>query len=525
MTMRSARLSRGFPPNAQVALAFALALGVRLIGIEGRAMWYDEAFAVLFSQKGLGAMLYGTLTTTNGAAADVHPLLYYTTLDGWMRLFGIGPVAVRLYSVLLSLAALGVLYLLARRLFGHRTAIFALLIAAVAPFNVQYGQEARMYALLSLLLLCTTYCFVRGAAAARGLGWWVGFGVCAALAMYAQQLAGFYLIALGLVAVARRDLRTLLGAAFGTVIALIVYGPWLIQLPAQFGKIGAYWIARPGIPELLLTLRTFVFVDMDVPSVAALLISLVAALLAVALVLVQAAAVQRRPARFGHDRFGLLLALWLAFAPMALMWLVSQAKPVYLNRALLPSALLFYIALGWLFSKGRLPRPIALILAVALGLSAVSGMAAFASWDSFPRGAFRQVAASIQAQATAGGTGIIHANKLTAIPFAYYDQLDRRSTAGARERYIADPPGSASDTLAPATQDVLGLPAETCIQAAARDAAQVLYIKFERQGDADLPWLRAHFSGERATAYGDLTVYTFAGPDAAPRSEECPKTP
>ena len=66
---------------AMLLLAFLL----RVLNLNGRALWYDEAFAVLFSEKGLNAMLYGTLTPAGGAAADVHPLLYYTSLDGWMR--------------------------------------------------------------------------------------------------------------------------------------------------------------------------------------------------------------------------------------------------------------------------------------------------------------------------------------------------------------------------------------------------------------------------------------------------------
>lgn len=531
----AAAAPQGIPPVSQVILALVAGLALRLIGIDGRAMWYDEAFAVLFSQKGLGAMLYGTLTTTNGAAADVHPLLYYFTLDGWMRIFGARPEAVRWYSVMVSLAGLLILYLLARRLFGHPAAIAALLIAAVSPFAVQYGQEARMYALLVLLLLSATYCFVRGAQAeGRAIGWWAAFGVAAGLAMYTQQLAGFYLVALGLAGLTLRGRNAQKGLIFGVLVALIVYGPWLIQLPAQFGKVGAYWIEKPGIPELLLTLRTFVFVDMDVPSVPALILSLVAGLLTVAFLIVGALPVLTgRRGGPPAARFGLALALWLAVAPPALMWIVSQARPVYLNRALLPSAYAFYLALGWLLARpasntplrtqGALPRPIAGLVSGALALSALFGLAAFAGWQTFPRGQFAQVVAMLRNRAQEG-TAIIHANKITAIPFAYYDQIRGTPPTGAPEQYIADPPGSATDTLAPATQAVLGLPADPCIGTAAGGRTQVFYIKFDRQGDADLPWLRAHYAQESAAFYNDLTVYTFDVPDAVARAGGCEAT-
>src|SRR5260221_13279110 len=45
-----------------IFLILLVALLLRLIALGSRTLWYDEAFAVLFSEKGLDAMLYGTLT-------------------------------------------------------------------------------------------------------------------------------------------------------------------------------------------------------------------------------------------------------------------------------------------------------------------------------------------------------------------------------------------------------------------------------------------------------------------------------
>ena len=56
-----------------------LAFLIRLIGITSRPIWYDEAFAILFSAKGPAAMVYGTLAPTGTGAADIHPLGYYTS--------------------------------------------------------------------------------------------------------------------------------------------------------------------------------------------------------------------------------------------------------------------------------------------------------------------------------------------------------------------------------------------------------------------------------------------------------------
>src|SRR5688572_4753173 len=137
-------LLRRYPLPLILLLAFTL----RLVNLSGRSLWYDEAFAVLFADKGLNAMLYGTLTPVAGGAADIHPLLYYVTLDGWMALFGSSPFAVRFWSVLLGVATVGVIYLIGRDLFSKRTGYAAAFITAIAPFHIQYSQEARMYALM-----------------------------------------------------------------------------------------------------------------------------------------------------------------------------------------------------------------------------------------------------------------------------------------------------------------------------------------------------------------------------------------
>ncbi|MBI5715349.1 MAG: hypothetical protein HZC38_18280, partial [Chloroflexi bacterium] len=72
-----------------------LAFSLRVINLNVRPLWYDEAFAVLFAEKGFSAMLYGTLTQVQGAAADVHPIAYYAGLNLWMQLVGQSPFAAR----------------------------------------------------------------------------------------------------------------------------------------------------------------------------------------------------------------------------------------------------------------------------------------------------------------------------------------------------------------------------------------------------------------------------------------------
>src|SRR3990172_11329931 len=91
-------------------LVLMLAWVLRVIGLSARPLWYDEAFAVLFAEKGFRAMLQGTLTPVAGAAAVLHTIVYYTALNGWMRVFGQSPFAVRLLSAFLGLLAVAAAY-------------------------------------------------------------------------------------------------------------------------------------------------------------------------------------------------------------------------------------------------------------------------------------------------------------------------------------------------------------------------------------------------------------------------------
>ncbi len=504
------RLSRFAP-----FLILLLALILRLVALASRSLWYDEAFAVLFARQGLGAMVYGTLTPVQGGAADIHPLLYYASLNLWMTLFGQSAVVVRLWSVLLGLATVWLMYLLGRELFDRKLGLAAMLITALAPFHIQYSQETRMYALVTLLLVAAVYCFVRGWRSTRWR-WWIAFGVLAGLAMYSQQLAAFFLLALALVPLLARRLDQALRVLVGGLIALLVYLPWLVNLPGQFEKVRAYyWLEAPSAARPLLTVRSFFSINLDIPAPAS-MIAFVLALVILLFLVIQVVLYLRRRRRPDRDR--LLFILWLAGGPVALMWLVSQWQPVYLERALLPSALMLYLALAWLFTHGGLPRPIVgLIALIALPLVGI-GLYYQYTWATFPNSPFDTAIEAIRAQWQPGDL-ILHQNKLTALPMIYYGQdLD--------QHYLADLPGSPQDTLALPTQQALGLLADDTAAAAVDHAPRIWWVTFDfaeaqyaasnrQEFSTAITWIEAHYQLESVEGFNDLGVSLYTAEDAA----------
>ena len=146
----------------KVLLIFILALIVRLLGISTRPIWYDEAFSILFSEKGIAPMLYGTLAATGSGTADIHPLSYYTLLWLWMKAFGESLVAVRILSIIAGMGIVYLIYLIGRELFGETTAQLAMLFTALAPFQIHYAQEIRMYSFMAMWVLLANYAYLRG---------------------------------------------------------------------------------------------------------------------------------------------------------------------------------------------------------------------------------------------------------------------------------------------------------------------------------------------------------------------------
>jgi len=488
--------------SAYLPAILLLAFAFRLMGVACRPIWYDEAFAILFSEKGLGSMLYGTLTSSSTGAADIHPLGYYSLLWLWMQAFGSSLTAVRILSVLAGVATVALAYHLTRELFNERLAALASVFVALAPFQVHYSQEIRMYSFLALWLMLATYAYARGAKG-DGTKWWIIFAVSAALAQYTHNLAAFYLVPLSATSLLRRDWKTLRAVILSGLGAILLYLPWLLQLPSQVAKVStAYWVERPGLDKFFTLLLVYV-TNLPLPN------NLLFVGLFIALAVISIGVVQTFR-RANHTNAVWLL--YLSLAPPVLLFIVSQWVPLYIERALLPSGVMFCIWLAWALFNTALPVPIRNGLLVLLAIGVTMGLYQHITYRGFPYAPYKALNESLLERATKSDV-ILHSSKLTMLPAVYYDR-------DLLQTYIADPPGSSVDTLAPATQQVLGLEAQADIKSAVGDARRVWFIIFEqsiqeyvKSGEPTHPhlaWLNASYSLVEVKSWGDLRVYLFS---------------
>lgn len=364
-----------------------------------------------------------------------------------------------------------------------------------------------MYSFLCLWLMLATYCYWRGSRSSHWT-WWFGFAAFAAVAEYTQYLAAFYLMALAAWPLLTRNWRALKSVVASALLAIVFCLPWLIHVPAQFATVDrTYWIDRPGLYRLLTLALVFV-TNLPLPGWQ-LGAGLFIALCVVSAGLLQTASAVRRGQP--DSQMGLWL-LFLAFIPPILLFLFSQWIPIYLERALLPSGAIFCAWLAWSIMAAHSPMIARQLTIVLLTAGFALGLYEHVTYAGFPYGPFGSIAASLKARRQSGDV-IIHSSKLSMLPTAYYDR-------NLPETFVADPPGSPVDTLAPGTQKTLGLEAQPDIESAAGNADRVWFILFDESNleyvkagypeHPHLSWLMAHYRLIEDRNWGDISVYLFS---------------
>ncbi|MCZ7477408.1 MULTISPECIES: glycosyltransferase family 39 protein [unclassified Micromonospora] len=193
-----------------------LTLVVTLAGIGHAQPWRDELATWSAASRPLPDL--ARMTRTIDAATGP----YYLLMHGWTALAGTSPTALRLPSALAMAVAAALTARLGAMLVGRRAGLLAGLLFAVLPVTSRYGQEARPYALATLLAVLATLLLVE---ALRRPGRWRWAGYAAAVA----ALGLLHLIALTLLAA--HAVVVLLTAAHGPAAVVDPPGQSRAEMP------------------------------------------------------------------------------------------------------------------------------------------------------------------------------------------------------------------------------------------------------------------------------------------------------
>lgn len=130
--------------SAWLLLLSLLALVARCIRLGHQPFWLDEVFTWQRIHLDTTALIADSF-------ANRHMPNYFLLLSSLVPQQA-DFTALRLPSALFGALAVGVVYAIGRRVAGRFAGVVAALLMALAPTQVQYGQEARSYALLLLLI-------------------------------------------------------------------------------------------------------------------------------------------------------------------------------------------------------------------------------------------------------------------------------------------------------------------------------------------------------------------------------------
>jgi uncharacterized membrane protein len=115
----------------------------------------DEIFSVELASKPFTEVISQSLQDRP------HPPFHNILLHLWIKAFGVSETSVRAMSIMFSGAFLLMSYGLLRRLVSTWLALGLVVIFALSPLFVYYGQQARPYALIAFLSAANLLAFVK----------------------------------------------------------------------------------------------------------------------------------------------------------------------------------------------------------------------------------------------------------------------------------------------------------------------------------------------------------------------------
>ena len=337
-------------------LVVALGIVLRLSGLTVHSLWFDETMTVwLAQQPNLFALLL----------ADRNPPLAFWLLSHWTSTFGDSDFAVRSLPAVVSSTTLLAACLMLRPLLPAPVTWWTLLLLAVSPFSIWYGQEVRTYWLVEAGCVVATIGALRllSGHGRETVGCLlISLGV--AVAVGANYTGVYLLLPLGVASLwlwFARGWRASAGVVAGTAVGLGLWSWWLwVVLPQQL--VNDWGMpASPSWRMLLESPARLLLIEPDaMPAFAAFVPYLVLILLLAALLLAARAALR------GNALALLTMLMWGA-ATIGSFAIAKVGSPVFGGRYLIAAELplLLTVAIG-LHGFGHWWRAVPSVLVLSL---------------------------------------------------------------------------------------------------------------------------------------------------------------
>jgi mannosyltransferase len=366
---------------AAVGAVTVLAAAVRILGLDAKGFWEDEASTVLLLHMDFGDMLSAI------PDGERTPPLYYLMAWPWTRLFGYGEVGVRSLSVLIGTAVVPMSYLAARELVTKRAGFVVATLVAVNPLLVWYSQEGRAYSLLVLTSAIALFFFARALREPRPR-WLALWALASIVSIASHYFAAFLFVGEAvwlLAAVGRsRVVAVATGAAVAGGVALI---PLAVAQSDAHG--GIDWIPDVSLAQRAVEPAGYFLVGFELPYPAAIALAALAAALALGGLIL----LLRRGSQ--AEKRGALIAGSVGAAGYLLpLALVAFGVDFFIYKNVLAAILPFAVVVGAGFAAAR-AGTLGVALAACLVALSLGVVVSTAAAPKYQREAWREAAEAL----------------------------------------------------------------------------------------------------------------------------------
>jgi hypothetical protein len=423
------------PPAYSFSLILLFGVALRICSPAFRAdLWYDETYSLTIARLPYSKMWQSLLM-----GADANPPLYTLLLRLWLKL-GDSDAHIKSLSLIFGIAAIPLMYALARRIggprLGTRLGMSAALMMAASPAAIIYSGQARSYALFFFLSLLSTHLLlsiilsdgVSDRRSARIFTWTrcAGYALVTSLTVYTHW---FGLLLIGVQIIALVIYRPSRGRVLQVIISLFVVGLCCLPLiPFYRNQValrraagGFLWPGRPGFHSLV-SLASFLFGGQ-------------ASLWLAVLIFIVALAVGRRGESNGDnpDRSHRLFFTTYLLFPVILVFALSRTLDHYsffVPRYFLPfmAAAPILLAFGLLALKPRFAYVLLAVLVLSPVLKSIKEMKRNPASVTVYSSAERELEAQED-----GESLVVHLSPMSFYPMLHYEAAD-----AATEKVLLD---------------------------------------------------------------------------------------
>jgi 4-amino-4-deoxy-L-arabinose transferase-like glycosyltransferase len=265
--------------------------------------------------------------------ADVHPPLYFQILSIWVRAFGTGERAVRALSGLFYVLSVFGVFGIGKHLYGTRSGVLCAAIYLSSPLAILSAQFARMYSLLALLSILSTWSYIQFSIKPRESRILFALYVAVNALGTFTHIAFFFLLFAQLVfhVLFYRSLRLrrfIIALVLSVLPYMFLWGPTLLGQISN-SREGVAWVKKPGLSMM-----------------ADLLLQYGGAFWLIIPLLLY---VWFRNRRDPSAKFGKMIQnfpIWLLILTLLTPILISEVKPIFNSRLAIVGLHLFALSIG-----------------------------------------------------------------------------------------------------------------------------------------------------------------------------------